>query len=271
MNEMNQLNYLDSHLHLQDHRFIGSREAVLLRAREAGVSRMYCNATGEEDWQEVLLLAARSPAVVPFLGIHPWFADTAGTGWENRLKHFLALLLCGIGEAGLDRKCPVDMQRQLEVFQNQLQLAAEFRRPLAIHCLGCWGILVDLLEQQKNRAPLPTIMIHAFSGSLEMMHRLVRLGCWISFSTALSDPGREPLQRVAQETPVDRLLLETDAPDQLPAVLKTSGQGDRPCNEPANIPALYRFAANLHHMDLQDFCRQVWQNGTLYTHPMLPR
>ncbi len=271
MNEMNQLNYLDSHLHLQDQRFVGSRKAVLLRAREAGVSRMYCNATREEDWQEVLLLAAGCPAVMPFLGIHPWFADTVGAGWEKRLEHLLTLLLCGIGEAGLDRKCPVAMQRQLEVLQVQLQLAADLRRPLAIHCLGCWGRLVDLLEQQKGRAPLPAIMIHAFSGSLETMRRLVRLGCWISFSTALSDPGREPLQRIAQETPVDRLLLETDAPDQLPAALRTSAHGRRPCNEPANIPALYRFAANLHQMDLQDFCRQVWQNGTLYTDSMLPR
>ena len=271
MNEMGKLNYLDSHLHLQDHRFAGSREALLRRAREAGVSRMFCNATKEEDWQNVLLLSARFPEVVPFLGIHPWFADTVGAGWEKRLEHFLTLILCGIGEAGLDRKCPVDMQRQLEVFRIQLQLAAEFRRPLSIHCLGCWGRLVEILEQQKSRAPLPAVMIHAFSGSLEMMHRLVRLGCWISFSTAMGDPGREPLQRIAQETPIDRILLETDAPDQLPAALKTGTQGNGACNEPANIPALYRFAANLHHMDLQEFCRQVWQNGTLYTDSMFPR
>jgi TatD DNase family protein len=271
MNEMGKPDYLDSHLHLQDRRFAGDREAVLRRAQEAGVTRMFCNATREEDWQQVLALAARFPAVVPFLGIHPWFADTVGSGWEKRLELLLTRFPCGIGEAGLDRKCRVDLQRQQEVFRIQLQLAAESQRPLSIHCLGCWGRLVDLLEQQKSRAPLPAVMIHAFSGSLEMMQRLVRLGCWISFSTALGDPGREPLQRVAQQTPIDRILLETDAPDQLPAAMKTAAQGSGACNEPANIPALYRFAANLHYIDLQDFCRQVWQNGTLYTDSTLPR
>ena len=112
-------------------------------------------------------------------------------------------------------------------------------------------------------------MIHSFSGSSEIMHRMVRIGSWISFSAGLADPGRERLRRVFLDTPLDRLLLETDAPDQLPSALKTTAPP--PVNEPANILPLYREAARLRHIDLHDFIHQIWNNGTIYADSLLPR
>lgn len=268
---MTQLNYIDSHVHLLDRRFDENREIVLLRAQEAGVAKLFCNATCEDDWQKILELAAHFPSIVPFLGIHPWFSDRIKSGWEKRLEDLLAITGCGIGEIGLDKRCHVDMKIQVELFFIQLQLAADYRRPLAIHCLGCWGKLLELLEQQKCKSPLPAMMIHSFSGSLETMHRFVRLGCFISYSMNLCDPGREKLRNILQETPIEYILLETDSPDQLPASLRMPDIEVQPCNEPANIPELYRLAANLHNMDLQDFCRQIWLNGTFFTDSTFPR
>jgi len=182
---------------------------VLLRAASAGEQDVL-QRHREDDWQEVLLLAARSPAVVPFLGIHPWFADTAGTGWENRLKHFLALLLCGIGEAGLDRKCPADMQRQLESSRTScnwpLSSGGRLRSTVWAAGAASWTSL-----NSRKTGSAADHYDPCLQRSLEMMHRLVRLAAGFPFRQ-LSAIRPRALQRVAQETPVDRLLLETDAP-----------------------------------------------------------
>lgn len=268
---MEQLDFIDSHMHLLDRRFAGEHEAVLARAQEAGVTQLLCNAACEDDWLEILQVAARFSVLVPYLGIHPWFGDRAKTGWEKRLEELVIANRCGIGEIGLDRKCPVDMKIQLELFATQLQLAATYQRPVAVHCLDCWGKLLEILEQREKEGFLPLAMIHSFSGSLETMRRLVRLGCFISFSMNLLDPRREKLRDILGKTPVEHLLLETDAPDQPPASRKNAGSVGQACYEPANIPELYRLAANLHHIDLQEFSRQIKENGTLFTDSTLPR
>jgi len=264
------LRCLDSHLHLQDPRLAAIRGEVLSRAAAAGIARMFCNATAEADWPEVLDLASISPALIPFVGIHPWHAGSAGADWDNRLAAILETTRCGIGEVGLDGKCPVAMELQSEIFVRQLQLAIRFQRPLALHCLGCWGRLLELLEHQAKMTALPPFMIHSFSGSSETMHRVVRIGGWISFSARLVDPKREHLRRVFLATPLDRLLLETDAPDQLPQALRGAAT-TTPVNEPANILALYREAAGLRQIDLHDFIHRIWNNGTIYADSLLPR
>jgi TatD DNase family protein len=269
MNDMVGVHWLDSHLHLQDPRLAAIRADVLSRAAAAGVARMFCNATAEADWPEVLRLGAVSPAVIPFVGIHPWHAETASAEWEKRLAAILQTTRCGVGEIGLDGKCPVAMERQEEIFVRQLELAIRFARPLALHCLGCWGRLLEILERQAQTAALPPFMIHSFNGSTEIMHRIVRIGGWISFSAGLTDPKRERLRRVFVATPLHRLLLETDAPDQLPFALKTATPA--PVNEPANILALYREAAKLRQIDPENFIHRIWTNGEIYADSLLPR
>ncbi len=260
---------LDSHLHLQDPRFEGIRAEVLRRAAEAGIGRMLCNATRERDWPEVLQLSATFPAVIPFIGIHPWYADSVEPAWDQRLADVVATNRCGIGEIGLDGKCRVPIAGQEVVLTVQLALAAKYQRPVALHCVGAWGRLIDMLERLAKTAGLPPLMLHSFGGSLETMQRLVNLGCWISFSSSLIDREPHTLQRVFFETPIDRILLETDAPDQLPVTLRNS-DGAR-CNEPANIADLYRQAARLRRINLEDFTQQIWNNGEIYTDSLLPR
>lgn len=260
---------LDSHLHLQDARFEGIRAEVLLRAANAGVSRMLCNATREGDWPDVLHFSATCPSVIPFIGIHPWYAASVETGWDKRLAAVVATNRCGIGEAGLDGKCRIPVASQETVLAVQLELAREYQRPAALHCVGAWGRLLDMLARLAKTGGLPPLMIHSFGGSLETMHRLVRLGCWISFSARLINCERHMLQQVFCATPLDRILLETDAPDQLSATLKNSATAY--CNEPANIADLYRQAAQLRHMNLDDFTQQIWNNGEIYADSLLPR
>jgi TatD DNase family protein len=178
--------YLDSHLHLQTHSLEGTLGAILDRAKKAGVKRMFCNATHEEDWQAVVNLADSGKedggqALVPFLGIHPWFAEGAKDGWEERLLARLQGVRAGIGEIGLDKSCRADFDRQRQVFETQLQMAAKLRRPVAIHCVKAWGLLLEILEHFAQEKRLPAIMIHAYGGSTETLRRLIELDCLSPF------------------------------------------------------------------------------------------
>jgi TatD DNase family protein len=260
--------YLDSHCHLQASRLTPAIDRILERARRAGVARMFCNATREEDWQTVVDLAASRQEIVPFLGIHPWFAETAETGWDERLRGLLKQIPAGIGETGLDKNSRADFTRQQQIFLTQLQMASELRRPLVIHCVKAWGILLELLEESTN--PLPPIMIHSFNGSRETLYRLIRLGCFISFSGRLATESN--LHPCFLETPLPNLLMETDGPSQ-PDRQGPPASSDQEIfsNEPAAIPLLYQSAARKRDMDLPKFCQEIWRNGEIFTDTILPR
>ena len=182
--------YIDAHLHLQDDRFAGKTELVIHKAGAAGVCRLFCNATKEEDWPKILELCRCHSWVIPFLAIHPWYADSATKGWETRLYDALASCRhgAGIGETGLDRARPDDFSRQVAMLETHLEIASSLNLPVAIHCIRCWGKLIEILESFGAGKKLPPTMIHSFSGSMESMRRLTDLGCYISYSSRIADP-----------------------------------------------------------------------------------
>ena len=260
--------YLDSHCHLQ----------VEYPTRSAGVARMFCNGTREEDWQAVVGLAASRREVIPFLGIHPWFAETAGAGWEERLACLLKQIPAGIGETGLDKSCRADFSRQQQIFATQLQMASELRRPLVIHCVKAWGRVLEMLEGCAR--PLPATMIHSFSGSSETLKRLIRLGCFISFSSRLATDSK--LHPCFLATPLANLLLETDGQGRpgIAGAMDGAGATDAPAqvngpkmfsDEAAAISRLYQLAAEMRGMTLDEFCQEIWRNGEIFTDSILPR
>jgi TatD DNase family protein len=261
------------------------------RARNAGVARMLCNATREKDWQAVVDLAAEAPEIIPFLGIHPWFAETAVTGWEERLLSLLQQVPAGIGETGLDKCCRADFGRQQQIFLTQLKMASELKRPLVIHCVKAWGRLLEMLEQFAG--PLPPIMIHSFAGSRETLQRLLRLGCFISFSGRLVTDSK--VHPCFLATPLANLLLETDG-QGWPGVTRSmegirvtdAGATDSPAQsgrqlspgshdpktvyaEPAAIIKLYELAATMRGMPPDEFRQEIWKNGEIFTNTILPR
>ena len=264
--------YLDSHIHLQKQHLAPVIDDILERARNAAVTRMFCNATREEDWQAVRDLAAGAREIIPFLGIHPWFAETAGAGWEERLLARLQQIPAGIGETGLDKCCRADFGRQQQIFLIQLQMASELQRPLVIHCVKAWGRLLEILEQFAD--PLPPIMIHSFAGSSETLQRLLRLGCFISFSTRLTTDSK--VQTCFLAAPLANLLLETDAPAQpsdrqLPPGSHNQNGPKMAWTEPASINQLYKLAATMRGMTLDEFRQEIWKNGEIFTNTILSR
>ena len=263
------IRFIDAHLHLQDERLFDKAELIIARAESRGVRRFFCNATRESDWQRIIELGRKHSGVFAFLGIHPWHVKTAAPGWENRLVD--ALSSCssagtGIGETGLDKFSSSELRVQLKLFEAHLEIAASLSMPICIHCVRCWKMLIDTLERHAAERGLPPIMIHSFSGSVETMYRLSRIGCFISYSSRMMNRKNNKLRETFRQTPLDALLLETDAPDQLDPCLVEQTELITPYNEPVSVAALYRSAAEQRMMHLNDFSTRIWNNATIFTH-----
>jgi TatD DNase family protein len=183
--------------------------------------------------------------------------------WQEKLKHYLDAIPSAIGEIGLDRwiKDP-DTAAQEEVFIWQLRLAAERNLPASIHCLQAWGRLFEILESQSR--PQCGFVLHSYGGSIEMIQPLARLGAYFSLPGYFAQERKTRQRETFRHVPLDRLLIETDAPDQpLPDsrdrfhLLDASG---RLVNHPANLRAVYEFAAECLGQPLESLAAQVESN-----------
>ncbi len=242
------MNFYDAHNHLQDERFGGRQKDLLAACKDVGVSRLVVNGACEADWPQVLALARQFCAtsetkIIPSFGYHPWYLHERTTDWLTNLKTFLDAIPSAVGEIGLDRWKPdLPYAGQEEVFLAQLQLASERNLPASIHCLQTWGRLLELL--QKNARPACGFVLHSYGGPAEMIPAFTKLGAYFSFPGYFLHERKRKQCDAFKSVPVDRLLIETDAPDQsLPSekILHPLFDADgKPLNHPANLPAVYR-------------------------------
>lgn len=245
----------DAHNHLQDDRLAPWRDRLLSEAASAGVVRMVVNGSCEEDWPAVLGLAQRHPQVVASFGYHPWYVRERTPEWQKRLAGFLDAVPSAVGEIGLDRWIKGhDIADQEEVFVWQLRLAAERNLPVSIHCLQAWGLLVDILR----RGPRPAcgFLLHSYGGPMELVNPLAGLGAYFSLPGYFANERKSRQRATFKHVPEDRLLIETDSPDQnLPVervrhLVPGSAPG-KPLNHPANLVAVYEFASELLELPLE--------------------
>lgn len=240
------MNFYDAHNHLQDERFAGRQTELAAAAQRAGVARMVVNGSGEADWPHVAALAKQFPKlIVPSFGYHPWYVGERSTDWLNQLARFLDETPGSVvGEIGLDRWKPgLAYDGQEEAFTAQLQLAAARNLPASLHCLQAWGRLHDLLRAGPR--PPRGFVLHSYGGPAEMVVPLARLGAYFSFPGYFLHERKTRQRETFKQVPQDRLLVETDAPDQLlPDTLNLFPLTDeaigKPLNHPANLGAIYR-------------------------------
>jgi TatD DNase family protein len=258
------VNLYDAHNHLQDDRFSGRQAELLAACQRAGVARMVVNGACEADWPQVLALAGAHPLVLPSFGYHPWYLHERTEDWERQLVRQLDQIPGGVGEIGLDRWKPgLSYDGQEAAFTSQLRLAAERNRPVSIHCLQAWGRLFDLLRE--NPRPARGFLLHSFGGPAEMIPSLARLGAYFSFPGYYAHERKARQRETFKQVPADRLLVETDAPDQsLPDALNEHPLVDavagRPINHPANLPAVYRFLAGVRNEPMEVLAARVEEN-----------
>ncbi len=254
----------DAHNHLQDDR-LTEPERLVAACRREGVARMVVNGACETDWPQVAALAQRFPEVLPSFGYHPWYLHERSPNWLNVLRETLDRTPGAVGEIGLDRWKPgLDYAGQEEAFVAQLKLAADRELPASIHCLQAWGRMFDLLRAGPR--PRRGFLLHSYGGPREMVQPLAALGAYFSFPGRYADEKKARQREAFQAVPADRLLVETDAPDQhLPAPLirhPLAGTDGKPLNHPANLRAVYEALAKLRGEPLDVLAGQVEANFT---------
>jgi TatD DNase family protein len=219
---------VDTHCHLDDPKFDHDREQALERALAAGVTRLMAIGTGNgpPDLEAAIRLAERYPAMYATIGVHPHDASKATGDTFARLRDLAAHpKVLAFGEIGLDYHydfSPRDVQRA--VFERQLALAAEARKPIVIHTREAWE---DTLAGVTS-LPYGGIM-HCFTGDAAQARQALDRGFHLSFGGVLTFPKAEALREAARIAPDDRILVETDCPYLAPV----PHRGKR--NEPAFV------------------------------------
>jgi TatD DNase family protein len=204
------MHLIDSHCHLDFEAFDADRDRVLERARAAGVTRIVTPAYDPPSWRQVSDLAAAHPGVIfPALGLHPWVADQP-IDLDDLADHLRGSKAVALGEVGLDGKVDTPaMAVQIAVLERQLELARDLDLPVILHCRGAFDELARILERF---APRLRGVLHAFSRPPELARRFLRLGLHLGIGGAVTRPTATRTHETVATVPLERLLLETDAP-----------------------------------------------------------
>lgn len=259
---------IDTHCHLDSERFDADRPVVLARAWAAGVEAIVVPAVGPlpgaRSWEALLELPASDPRLHVALGIHPQLLpELPGQHDAAHLATLDQLLARGtavaVGECGLDgptaqaEPASAPMERQLAVLRGHFELARRHHLPLLVHCLRAQPALVALLEEEP---PLERpIVLHSYSGGADLVRFYARKGCYFSLAGPVTfAEARRPLE-IARAIPLERLLVETDAPDQAPHPFR----GQR-C-EPAYLPTIVAAIARARGMAEPDVAAAVTENA----------
>jgi len=251
---------VDSHAHLDAVEFDADREAVLVRAREAGIGAIVCPAIGAASSEAVVHLAASTPGVLAAVGIQPNYCAEAKPGdWERVAALAGEFRVVAIGETGLDRHwdfTPFAVQQ--DFFDRHLRLAQKRGLPLVIHCREAEADVLAMLGEAARRGPLKGVL-HAFSGDRAFAEACLALGLDLSFAGAVTYTNKKfaSLREAAGAVPGDRILIETDSPYLVPHPLR----GREKRNEPAHLVHTAQCLADLRGQTLAELAAQTTANA----------
>lgn len=232
--------FIDSHCHLNYQGLVEDQQAVLARARAAGVETMLNISTRASEWDDVLGVAEREGDVWASVGIHPHEADihpdVETSTLVERARHPRVV---GIGETGLDFYYDKsDRDRQRQSFRSHIAAARQTGLPLIVHTRDAEEDTHAILADEMEKGAF-TGVIHCFTASGDFADKALALGFYISISGIVTFKNAKELQETAARLPLDRLLIETDAPFLAPVPHR-----GRSC-EPAFVADTARFLANL--------------------------
>lgn len=226
---------IDTHTHLDFPDFDADRTALLADSRALGVRRMVLLGVYRDNWQRIWDLVQGDRELYAAFGLHPVYLDQHQPADLTHLGDWLTRLaghrqVCAVGEIGLDYFLQhLDRPRQQQLFEAQLQLAADFQLPALLHVRRSHAAVIATLKRFKlKRAGI----IHAFAGSREEAREYLKLGFKLGLGGAATWPQALRMHKVLADLPREAVVLETDSPDMAPAMYP----GQR--NSPQHLPAI---------------------------------
>lgn len=280
--------FTDFHVHLQDDAFRDDLPEVLSRARDVGVSRFVCNGTHPGDWQSVLNLACAHANIIPCLGLHPWFLTefSRTTEIDKALAELSELTIRslhktekiqehekfvpGIGEIGLDRALRQRNDALQEyTFERQLDIALNLNLPVMLHTVRS---VAEVLGALQKKTPI-LFILHGFVGGDAEIKAFTKLEGFFSVSAAVLQPSNRRVLSTVSRLPLDRILLESDAPAfppqqndiscRLPCVLRRLPNG-KLRNEPCVLPLIIKRLSEIRGLPIEDMANQVRKNSEAF-------
>lgn len=252
--------FIDSHCHLNYAELSGDMEGVLKRAADVGIHKMLTICTELKDAQEILDIANAHESIYSSVGVHPHEAKQAvdAGGLYEGLKHYTQFdKVVGLGETGLDyyyHHSPKEDQQQ--AFSVHIQLAKETGLPLIIHTRDAEQDTIDMLAAEKGNI---TGVIHCFSGTQWLCDRALELGFYISVSGIVTFKKAEGIREAVKTVPLDRILLETDAPYLAPVPMRGHS------NEPSYMIHTAQVVADLKGVSMDELAQVTSNNfATLF-------
>lgn len=248
---------IDTHCHFDAVEFDADRDALYAAAKlgdgRTAISILVVPAVERANFGAVASICRTYAGCVPAYGIHPLYVDRAKPEDLDALREVLRQdMPVAVGEIGLDRHVePRDDARQMFYFVEQLKIAREHDLPVLLHVRKGIDLVLAVLRQHA----VPGGIAHAFNGSRAQADAFIRLGFKLGFGGAMTYPGSRRIRALAQELPLDSLVLETDAPD-IPPVWKRAGR-----NTPADLLPIAETLAELRGMPLDAITEAMHANA----------
>ena len=248
--------FIDAHCHLSDARVFDSAPELIRSAATSGVCHFVLAGVDPAEWLRQKELRLQFPKILTLnFGLHPWTVEKYSTTEISSALEKLRTELVhadGLGETGLDhgkKRDPGSFKKQENAFREQIRMAIEFSKPMVLHVVHAHEDAVRILKEEKaSQVPM---MVHSFSGNTTQLEPYLQLGAMISYSGSIVGEGYEKVKKALGRTPLDRLLLETDSPDQY------WGEGE---NVPQNIAQVYAAAAQILDIPVQNLSEKVAAN-----------
>lgn len=243
---------VDSHSHFDDESFAVDRDIMWQRAQAVDVKVQIVPAVSAKGWQNLATVCASYPGLYPAFGLHPiYLAEHKVEHLQQIIQYLQSSSVVAVGECGLDYFiADLDREQQLYFFIAQLKLAQQFDLPVIIHARRAVDEVIKWLRRYPCRG-----VVHSFSGSEQQANQLLNLGFYLSFGGTITYPRANRLRQLVQILPLERILLETDAPDQP----LCGRQGQR--NEPSYLPEVLNSLAELRQQAPELIAATTTQNA----------
>jgi TatD DNase family protein len=248
---------IDSHAHLDMEAFDKDRQAVIMRAWEAGLEAIITIGSGDTLYsnERAIQIASAEERMFATVGVHPHRASDVQPHWLTQIRAYAAHpKVVAIGETGLDYHylhSPEEVQRR--VFGEFLQMARELKKPIVIHDREAHGDLLEVLTAEGGGGVEG--VVHCFSGDYGLARRCLDLGLYLSFTGVITFPKAEKERDVIRRLPLERVLIETDAPYLAPVPRR----GHR--NEPSFVIFVAQEIARIRTCSLEDVAAITSENA----------